>query len=44
MSFSDMKVYDIAARLGYSSVDYFHQKFRKRMNVSPAEYRKGHSR
>lgn len=37
---TDMKVYEIANRVGYKSVDYFHQKFRKRMNQSPAEYRK----
>ncbi|MDD6482186.1 MAG: response regulator transcription factor [Lachnospiraceae bacterium] len=37
---TDMKVYEIAAKVGYKNVDYFHQKFKKRMNMSPAEYRK----
>lgn len=37
---TDMKVYEIAARVGYKNVDYFHQKFRKIMDISPAEYRK----
>ncbi len=37
---TDMKIYEIAASVGYTSVDYFHQKFKKRMNLSPAEYRK----
>jgi len=37
---SDMKVYEISYRVGYKNVDYFHQKFKKRMHVSPAEYRK----
>lgn len=37
---TNMKIYEIAASVGYTSVDYFHQKFKKRMNLSPAEYRK----
>ena len=37
---TDMKVYEISAKVGYKNVDYFHQKFKKRMNMSPAEYRK----
>lgn len=37
---TSMKVYEIAARVGYRNVDYFHQKFKKQMNLSPAEYRK----
>lgn len=37
---TDMKVYEIASKVGYKNVDYFHQKFKKRMNQSPAEYRK----
>ncbi len=34
------KVYIIAEKVGYSNVDYFHIKFRKYVNQSPAEYRK----
>lgn len=35
-----MKVYEIAERVGYKNVDYFHQKFRRQYGKSPAEYRK----
>jgi two-component system response regulator YesN len=38
---TDLKVYEIAARVGYSNVNYFHQKFKKIKGMSPAEYRKG---
>ncbi|TDQ36269.1 response regulator transcription factor [Aureibacillus halotolerans] len=34
------KVYDVANIVGYSSVDYFHLKFKKHMNMSPTEYKK----
>lgn len=37
---SDMKIYEIATKVGYRNVDYFHQKFKKIMCISPAEYRK----
>ena len=36
----DYKVYEIAQRVGYSNVDYFHKKFNKYTGMSPAEYRK----
>lgn len=35
-----LKVYEIAERIGYSNVDYFHKKFKKYVGESPAEYRK----
>lgn len=35
-----LKVYEIAERVGYSNVDYFHRKFKKYERTSPAEYRK----
>ncbi len=35
-----MKVYEIAEQVGYKNVDYFHQKFRKQYEMSPAEYRR----
>lgn len=35
-----LKVYEIAERVGYQNVDYFHMKFKKLVNMSPAEYRK----
>ncbi len=37
---TDLKVYEIAAQIGYKNVDYFHQKFRKLKGISPAEYRR----
>ena len=36
----DAKVYAISERVGYKNVDYFHVKFRKYVNQSPAEFRK----
>ncbi|CAM3669817.1 response regulator transcription factor [Cohnella lubricantis] len=35
-----MKVYQVAERVGYSNVDYFHGKFRKYVGVAPSAYRK----
>lgn len=35
-----LKVYEIAEQVGYQNVDYFHMKFKKYMQMSPAEYRK----
>lgn len=37
---TDMKIYEIAAEVGYKNVDYFHQKFKSSKQISPAEYRK----
>lgn len=34
------KVYEIAERVGYRNVDYFHKKFRKYVGESPVEFRK----
>ncbi|MBQ7954955.1 MAG: response regulator transcription factor [Lachnospiraceae bacterium] len=34
------KVYEIAEKVGYRNVDYFHKKFRKYVGESPAEFRK----
>ncbi len=36
----NLKVYAIAEKVGYRSVDYFHIKFKKYVGQSPAEYRK----
>lgn len=36
----DYKVYEVAQMVGYANVDYFHKKFKKYANMSPAEYRK----
>ncbi len=35
-----LKVYEIAEKVGYKNVDYFHKKFKKLVGESPAEYRK----
>lgn len=36
----NLKVYEIAEKVGYKDVNYFHIKFKKYTNTSPAEYRK----
>jgi two-component system, response regulator YesN len=36
-----LKVYEIATKVGYSNVNYFHHKFKKLKGISPVEYRKG---
>lgn len=35
-----LKVYEVAEKVGYKNVDYFHKKFKKLVGESPAEYRK----
>lgn len=37
---SDLKVYEIASRIGYKSVDAFHEKFKKVTGQTPGEYKK----
>ncbi|MDE6129557.1 MAG: helix-turn-helix domain-containing protein, partial [Lachnospiraceae bacterium] len=37
---NNYKVYEIAERVGYRNVDYFHKKFKKYVGESPAEFRK----
>lgn len=41
---TELKVYEIADKVGYRNVDYFHTKFKKYMNQSPAEYRKANKK
>lgn len=36
----NLKVYEIAKKVGYTSADYLHIKFRKYMGETPAEYRR----
>jgi two-component system response regulator YesN len=36
-----LKVYEIATKVGYSNVNYFHHKFKKLKGMSPVEFRKG---
>jgi two-component system response regulator YesN len=35
-----LKVYQVAEKVGYANVDYFHTKFRKYVGTSPSSYRK----
>lgn len=39
---TELKVYEISEKVGYRNVDYFHTKFKKYVDQSPAEYRKQH--
>lgn len=34
------KIYEISEKIGYKNTDYFHKKFKKYTNMTPAEYRK----
>jgi two-component system response regulator YesN len=36
----DYKVYQVATKVGYANVDYFHTKFRKYVGTSPSNYKK----
>lgn len=38
LSEQDSKVYEIANLVGYKSVDYFHSKFKKYVEISPKQY------
>lgn len=40
---TSLKVYEVAERIGYKNVDYFHKKFKKYVGKSPAEFRKKNS-
>jgi two-component system response regulator YesN len=35
-----LKVYQVAEKVGYANVDYFHTKFRKYVGTSPSSYKK----
>ncbi|WP_167746973.1 response regulator transcription factor [Cohnella luojiensis] len=35
-----LKVYQVAEKVGYANVDYFHTKFRKYVGTSPSNYKK----
>ncbi|MGN1141916.1 MAG: response regulator [Oliverpabstia sp.] len=37
---TDLKVYQISERVGYSNIDYFYLKFKKYVGISPKEYKK----
>ena len=38
---TDMKIYEISEAVGYSSVEHFHHMFKKKLCISPKDYRKG---
>ncbi len=39
LRFTSLRCYEIAQRVGYSNVYYFHRQFKKRMGVTPRHYR-----
>ena len=39
---TDLKVYEIATRVGYKDVDYFSKKFKNSEGISPADYRRNY--
>jgi AraC-like DNA-binding protein len=39
LRFTSLRCYEIAQRVGYANVYYFHRQFKKRMGVTPKRYR-----
>ena len=39
LRFTSLRCYEIALRVGYANVYYFHRQFRKRMGITPRHYR-----
>jgi AraC-like DNA-binding protein len=39
LRFTSLRCYEIAQRVGYANVYYFHRQFKKRMGVTPRRYR-----
>ena len=39
LRFTSLRCYEIAQRVGYANVYYFHRQFRKRMGITPRHYR-----
>lgn len=37
---TDLRIYEISARVGYKNVDYFQQKFKKVKGINPTDYRR----
>lgn len=37
---SDLKVYQVSERVGYSNIDYFYSKFKRYVGISPKEFKK----
>jgi two-component system response regulator YesN len=38
---SNLKIYEIAEKIGYQEIQYFGKLFKKRMNMTPKEFRYG---
>jgi two-component system response regulator YesN len=36
----EYKVYEVAEKVGYTNINYFHNKFKKYVGVSPLNYKK----
>jgi AraC-like DNA-binding protein len=39
LRFTSLRCYEIAQRVGYANIYYFHRQFRKRMGLTPRQYR-----
>ena len=37
---TDMKIYEISEAVGYSSVEHFNHMFKKKLCISPKDYRR----
>lgn len=42
LSMDEYKVYEVAEMVGYSNINYFHNKFKKYVGVSPLTYKKSY--
>ncbi len=40
LKMSNLMIYEVAEKVGYNNIDYFHKKFKTLTQVSPNEYRK----
>ena len=43
LSTTDMKVYQVSERIGYSNIDYFFSKFKNYVGITPKEFKKQHN-
>ena len=40
LSTDEYKVYEVAEMVGYTNINYFHNKFKKYVGISPLNYKK----
>lgn len=40
LSMDEYKVYEVAEMVGYTNINYFHNKFKKYVGISPLSYKK----